>query len=73
MIVLLFILLAVTNILMKDSKLIFFLTLIFMWILMAFTYGNADENIYFSRYTEPYLWNNQTEFLYAVIIMSRAA
>lgn len=68
MIVLLFILLAVTNILMKDSKLIFFLTLIFMWILMAFTYGNADENIYFSRYTEPYLWNNQTEFLYAVII-----
>ena len=40
------------------------MTFIWMWLLMAGTYGIADEGIYISRYNNPSMWSSTTEFLY---------
>lgn len=50
------------------SKKIFGITCVFMWLLMAFTYGNADEAVYIARYTQPDVWEGQTELLYGLLI-----
>lgn len=55
-------------ILKKRSRFIYIILFIFLWSIMAFTYGNADEDIYISRYQYPEIWENQTEFLYMMII-----
>lgn len=52
----------------KKSKIVFTLTFVFLWIIMSFTYGNADESVYISRYVNPEAWVDQTEFLYMMII-----
>ena len=38
--------------------------LVFMWILFAFSYGNADYNIHLRKYTQYQSLNFQTEWLY---------
>lgn len=50
------------------SKKIFGFICVFMWLLMAFTYGNADEPVYIARYTQSGVWTGQTELLYGLII-----
>lgn len=52
----------------KKSKTLFAITFFFLWILMAFTYGNADYNVYVSRYTDLDVWTSQTEFLFGLLI-----
>lgn len=52
----------------KKSKYVYYVMLVFMWILMAFTYGNADETIYVSRYTSSASWEGQTEIIYNLVI-----
>lgn len=56
------------NIWKKNSKLIYIISFIFLWIIMAFTYGNADENVYLSRYNNPEIWESETELLYMLLI-----
>lgn len=62
------VLISIVNFIKKRSKVLFILTFIFLWILMSFTYGNADESIYMSRYNNPYQWQTNTEYLYMLII-----
>lgn len=38
--------------------------LVFMWILFAFSYGNADYNIHLRKYAQYQFLNSQTEWLY---------
>ena len=38
--------------------------LVFLWILFAFSYGNADYNIHLRKYTQYQFLNSQTEWLY---------
>lgn len=38
--------------------------LVFLWILFAFSYGNADYNIHLRKYTQYQFLNLQTEWLY---------
>lgn len=63
------VLLILTNILLKKSKLLYIITFLFMWLLMAGTYGIADESIYISRYNSPELWTATSEILYEGIIL----
>ncbi|NRO45074.1 EpsG family protein [Lactobacillus helveticus] len=57
-----------SGLIVKRSKLIFIVSIIFLWLLMTFTYGNADEPVYLSRYNSPELWTNSTEYLFQAII-----
>lgn len=59
----------VLNLVLKKSKLLYFVTFLWMGLLMAGTYGIADENIYISRYNDPSIWSSTTEFLYSWIIL----
>ena len=52
----------------NKSKYIFFYLILVMWIISSFTYGNADENIYMSRYLNLEAWKNDTELLYYLLI-----
>lgn len=60
--------LVVFNSILKKSKPLFILTLIFMWLLATFTYGNADEMVYQSRYEDTINWENNTEYLFLLLI-----
>ena len=56
-------------VLMKPrSKYVFLITFFFLWLCMAGTYGNADEEIYLSRYNNIEGWALNTELLYGAII-----
>lgn len=57
------------NLFLKKSKLLYAISFLWMWILMAGTYGIADESIYISRYNSPEMWSSTTEFLYNWIII----
>ena len=57
------------NLLFKKNKFLYMLTFFWMWILMAGTYGIADENIYISRYNLSTTWASETEILYYGIIL----
>lgn len=57
------------NIATKRSKKLFLMTFCWMWIIMAFTHGIADENVYISRYNEVGNWASNSELLYALIIL----
>lgn len=57
-----------SNIFAKRSKAVLFITFIWMWIIMAFTYGIADESIYMSRYNDAQSWASNSEILYSFII-----
>ena len=50
------------------SKYLYVIIIFFLWLCMAGTYGNADEDIYMSRYNNPNLWVSNTEFLYNSIM-----
>ena len=41
-----------------------YITLFFLWILFAFSYGNADYNIHLRKYTQYQILYSQTEWLY---------
>lgn len=58
----------ILNIFFKRSKSIFIVSAILMWTIIAFTYGNADEGIYISRYESPYSWLGSSEWLFSAMI-----
>ena len=60
--------LCLINLILRKSKSFFLITIIFMWLLATFTYGNADETVYQGRYENPELWANNTEYLFLVLI-----
>ena len=41
-----------------------YITLIFMWILFAFSYENADYYIHLRKFTQYQVLNSQTEWVY---------
>lgn len=54
----------------KKNKAVFILMFIWMWLLMGFTTGIADEKgIYMSRYASPESWKGSSELLYNVILI----
>ena len=59
----------------KKNKALYIVLFIWMWILMAFTTGIADEQeVYMSRYASPELWAGNSEILYnAIILLFRKA
>ena len=59
----------ILNLVLKKSKSLYLVTFFWMWLLMAGTYGIADESIYISRYNNPSIWSLTTEFLYFWIIL----
>lgn len=63
------VILILSNLFAKKSKLLYFVTFLWMWILMAGTFDIADESIYISRYTAPQSWGSSTEYLYLFIIL----
>lgn len=60
--------LVLMNLILRKSRSFFFLTIIFMWLLASFTFENADEVVYQSRYETPQLWENNTEYLFMALI-----
>lgn len=56
------------SMILKKSKILTLITIIFMWCLATFTYGNADETIYMSRYLDIGFWENDTEYLFMLLI-----
>jgi len=69
MIYYLYIITACVQFLKKKSHVIFIFSIVFLWVLMAFTYGNADESIYISRYTDWKSWTENTEPLYNLLMV----
>ena len=69
------ILLFLMSIFSKKNKALYIVLFIWMWILMAFTTGIADEQeVYMSRYASPELWAGNSEILYnAIILLFRKA
>ena len=64
------ILLFLMSIFSKKNKALYIVLFIWMWILMAFTTGIADEQeVYMSRYASPELWAGNSEILYNAIIL----
>lgn len=57
-----------SGLIVKRSRTLYILSILFLWVLMTFTYGNADEGVYLSRYTTPELWANNTEYLFSFLI-----
>ncbi len=57
---------AILDLFRKKSKIVFVITVIFLWSILAFTYGDADESVYISRYTDPQAWIGHTELLFAL-------
>lgn len=68
MLIFLYILFIVLCLLFSRSKIVFFGGLIFLWLILAGTSGNADEPVYLSRYVSPQLWQGQTEVLYGMFM-----
>ncbi|WP_274606077.1 EpsG family protein [Lactobacillus delbrueckii] len=66
--VILLIILGLLNFLLKRSRFVFTISAILMWTIMAFTYGNADELIYISRYQNTAKWQGSSELLFTAII-----
>ena len=59
----------ILNVIAKRSKKAFLAMFIWMWIIMAFTYGIADESVYISRYNNFNTWMSNSELLYSTIIL----
>lgn len=64
----LLVIVGILNIFFKRSKSLFIVSAFLMWTIMAFTFGNADESIYISRYEHPYSWLGSSELLFSAII-----
>lgn len=52
----------------RKSHILYFVCVSFLWLIASFTTGNADEQIYQSRYNEYQLWEDNTEYLYMALI-----
>lgn len=52
------------SIILSREKFQSYITLLFLWLLFAFSYGNADYNIHLRKYTQYQTLNSQTEWLY---------
>lgn len=52
------------SLILSREKFQTYITLGFLWILFAFSYGNADYYIHLRKYTQYELLNSQTEWLY---------
>ena len=52
------------GLILKKGKWLTYFTLFFLWILFAFSFGNADYMIHLRRYTEYELLGSQTEWTY---------
>lgn len=57
------------SLILGREKLQTYITLFFLWLLFAFSYGNADYNIHLRKYTQYQTLNSQTEWLYNKIMM----
>lgn len=56
------------NIIGKKEKLMYVTLIAWLWVIMSFTYGIADESVYMSRYNNPDLWIGKTELVYSALI-----
>lgn len=56
------------NIIGKKEKLMYVTLIAWLWVIMSFTYGIADESVYISRYNNPDLWIGKTELAYSALI-----
>lgn len=61
-----YIFIVILNFAFKRNKLITFFDFLYMWILMGWSYGNADYNTYTLRYLYPNLYNT-LEWLYTCL------
>lgn len=68
MVILISIVLLALGLTFKRSRGLFIITIFFFWTLMTFIYNNADQEIYLSRYYNPELWVNNSEFLFSLLI-----
>ena len=46
----------------RKSYILYFVCIVFLWLIASFTTGNADEQIYQSRYDEYQLWEDNTVY-----------
>ena len=54
----------------KRNRSLYIVLFLWLWIIMAFTTGIADEKgVYMSRYMSPELWKGESEILYTAIIL----
>ena len=56
-----FLVIIILSHMLYKNKLLYIVSILFMWIIMTFAHGNADEELYLNRYNNPNLWENQTE------------
>lgn len=56
------------SIINNKSRYVYAYLIVLLWIISSFTYGNADETIYISRYTNIEAWKSNTELLYYYLI-----
>lgn len=54
--------------LLKKSKIVFFLMLLYMWVLFAWSNGNADTDVYLYRFYNYNLMESQTEPIFTFIM-----
>lgn len=52
----------------SKSKYTYSYLIILLWLIGSFTYGNADEGVYLSRYNNVEMWKGDTELLYYQLI-----
>ncbi|HEL1563400.1 TPA: EpsG family protein [Streptococcus suis] len=52
----------------NKSRYVYSYLILLLWFISSFTYGNADETIYISRYTNIEAWKRNTELLYYCLI-----
>lgn len=57
------------SIIFSREKFQSYITLLFLWVLFAFSYGNADYNIHLRKYTQYQTLDSQTEWLYNKIMV----
>lgn len=53
----------------KNSKIVFFMILAFMWAVFTFCYDMPDDKAYMSRYNNIESWKESTEILYRILII----
>lgn len=58
-----------SSILLNREKIQSYIVLGFLWILFAFSYGNADYNIHLRKYMQYQELNSQTEWLYNKLML----
>lgn len=62
------IVLVILNMYFKKNKFLYCVLFMWMWIIMAFTSGIADEGLYINRYSHPENWIGSSEIIYSATI-----